>query len=212
MSPAWASSFSAPWRSGRPRRAAGRRARPVVPRAAHRRRSRAAAPGRLANSVTRGSVWRSSSPARRSARRSRARRRRRGRLAASAARSGRRSPAGSSGRRSPARRGQSGASTPFGRDDLVGATERRRAADERIVWLIVSPVASAAAMIAVPSIEPDDDQRGAAAAAAHVAHAEAEEDAVAQREDARRAPSAMPSSTDEHGGERVRPGCRRASS
>ena len=53
--------------------------------------------------------------------------------------------------------------------------------------LIVSPVASAAAMIAVPSMSPSDDQRAAARAAADVADAEPEEDPVAQREHGDRA-------------------------
>ena len=47
---------------------------------------------------------------------------------------------------------------------------------------MVSPVASAAAMIVVPSIRPTDDQGRSAAAARDVAQAELQEDPVSCRE------------------------------
>ena len=50
------------------------------------------------------------------------------------------------------------------------------------MWLIVSPVASAAAMIAVPSISPITISRRAPAPARDVPERELEEDAVAERE------------------------------
>ena len=57
---------------------------------------------------------------------------------------------------------------------------------ERIVWLIVSPVASAAAMIVVPSISPTTIRAERARRRRSVAHAQLEEDAVAQGENAKR--------------------------
>ena len=63
-------------------------------------------------------------------------------------------------------------------DELVGLAEAVTA-DVRIVWLIVSPVVSAAAMIVVPSISPTTISARASAAARDVAQAELEQDAVA---------------------------------
>ena len=61
--------------------------------------------------------------------------------------------AGSSERRSRRCPAASAASTPFAAT-TSSVWPSAAIADERIVWLIVSPVASAAAMIAVPSIRP----------------------------------------------------------
>ena len=84
-------------------------------------------------------------------------------------------------------------------------------ADERIVWLIVSPVVSAAAMIAVPSIEPGDDQRAAGRTPADVPHAEAEEHPVAQTEH-RDDEQGGHESSDDDGEQASPPGCRRRGS
>ena len=60
-------------------------------------------------------------------------------------------------------------------------------AAERMVWLIVSPVASAAVMIAVPSMSPSTIRALRPRPAASIADAEPEEDPVAEREHGDRA-------------------------
>ena len=79
-------------------------------------------------------------------------------------------------------------------------------------WLIVSPVASAAAMIAVPSMRPDDDQRACGRAGGGCCAGRAcRKTAVAQRERRPRRASA-PSASARARRRACRPGCRRARS
>ena len=203
-----------PSRSGRPRPGAGRRATRVAVAAAHRAERPQRCARSPANSVTRGSFWRcvtsctatgstitGATPSTRPERRSRSRD------------AGGVAPAGSSGTPVGAR--------ALGRERGLDAASRRRprrsrpsaaTAVERIVWLIVSPVASAAAMIVVPSIEPATISAVRAGPAAHVAHAEPEEDAVAQPRARRRRRARPPSAATSTTSERCRSGCRRACS
>ena len=81
----------------------------------------------------------------------------------------------------PVLSGDSGASTPRAAT-TSSALPSAATAVERIVWLMVSPVARAAAMIVVPEHRAGDDQGCARRASPGVADAEPEEHAVARRE------------------------------